>query len=371
MLRPKISNKSFSINIAKQLTVVFFPLLFTVSSFSKEPYFVKYPQINEKVADFATAFVQNILPEIKQSKIQFDFSNGSDGIKHTDMAYGQIQGTYTAVAQLPSSNDSAAIALDFRINLEVVPKSENKPAEFAINFRADGNIDNTKSFMNFFMGTLTPECIQDNHINDKGILGDICKGFIEKKIDSSKTDLENAFELLTAWKTKFLEGLNKIEHKEIKPIKAEFISYIDERIRITKQPEAVSISIELENLAKDFGNKARGFLQETKLIDYSINSLDIQMNKSEIQFSTHVVKLHVISSVNKYMELASSLTGIIESPENGASIGLAVRDGQGLSSGIGTWNKASAILAGGMIKMFGTDNKEPVAATKEEEDLGL
>jgi hypothetical protein len=228
--------------------------------------------------------------------------------------------------------------------------------------------------MNFFMGTLSPECIEDDHVNESSILGDICRAFVEKQIDSSKSNVDNAFDILSLWKIKFIEGLDQIQHPEIFPIKAEFISYIEDRIVITRTNSTVNLAINLENLVKDYGTVAQNFLKESKLIDYSLNSVEVQMDNTEIQFSAHLVKLHVINSINRYMELASPLTSIIKSRENGASIGAAIRDGQGMTRGelfgqASTLDQASALLTGGLIKFWGTQNTEP--ATEEEQDLGL
>lgn len=353
-------------------------VVLTSTAFARDPYFVRYPMLNDKVADFATAFINNLLPEVSSSQVRFDFTEGTDGVKKTDMAFGQIQGTYQGVANVPNSNDAANIVMDFRVNLELAPQNPSiKSREYAIHLRADGNIDNSGSFMNFFMGTLSPECIEDDHVNEKSILGDVCRAFVEKQIDSSKSNIDNAYDILSLWKVKFLEGLDKIQHREIVPIKAEFIAYIDQRIQLTKSSSSVNLSVNLENLVKDYGVVARNFLKESKLIDYSLNSVDVHMDDKEIQFSAHVVKLHVVSSINKYMELASSLTSIIESRENGATIGKAIRDGQAMSrreifGQASALDKASAALTGGMMSIFGSKNPEPVQQPAAGgRDLGL
>ncbi len=359
-------------------SVLFIPCsLFFLSSYSlaRDSYFVRYPVLNSQVENFTSAFINNFLPEIGYSQVRFDYTEGTDGTKNTDMAYGQIRGTYQGVATVPGSDAIANIVMDFRINLEVAPQKPNEKTEFAINLRADGNIDNSGNFMNFFMGILSPECIEDDHIKDKTVIGDICRAFVEKKIDANKSNVDNAYEILTLWKTKFVEGLNKIEHPEIKPIKTEFIKYISDRIQLSKTAAGIILSINLENVGKDYGTVAKNFLKDSKMIDYTLKSLEVQMNESEIQFSTHVVKLHVISSFNKYMEMAAGLTSIYENPENGVNLGKAFREGQvsrgDIFSKASTSDKASAILTGGMIKIWGSQNAEPVIATQEEADLGL
>lgn len=351
-------------------------MLVSLNTYARDPYFVRYPQLNQNVANFTTAFINNIMPEIRESQVRFDFTEGTDGIKKTDMAYGQIQGTYQGVAQLPESTSFANIVVDFRINLEIAPKKEKLPAEYAINLRADGNINNTGNFMDFFMGTLTPECVEDNHVSDQNILGDICRAFVESKIDKSKSNVDNAYVVLQLWKSKFIDGLSQIKHSEIEAIKPEFIAYLNDRINISKQGQVLNLSINLENLSKDFDQKARKFLKETGLIDYSIRSVEVQMNESEIQFSAHVVKLHVINSINKYMELASSLTSVFENEKNGAEMGKAFRDGKGVSKGdilghASISDAASAALTGTMLKIWGSSNTAPAEATQEEQDLGL
>lgn len=358
-------------------SVILIPLslvVFSSNVLARDPYFVRYPELNQNVENFATAFISNLLPEVGYSQVRFDFTEGSDGVRNTDMAYGQIRGTYEGMASVPGSTESANIVMDFRVNLEIAPPKPNLPREFAINLRTDGRIDDSANFMNFFMGTLSPECIEDDHVNESSILGDICRAFVANQIDSSKSNVDNAFEILSFWKTKFIEGLDKINHPEILPIKDEFIAYISDRILIARTASTVNLTINLENLVKDYGTVAKNFLRESKLIDYSLNSVEVQMDNSEIQFSAHLVKLHVISSINKYMELASSLTSIIESRDNGAEIGRAIRDGQGMTRGqlfgqASTLDQASAGLTGIMLYFGRTQNSEP--ATEEEQDLGL
>lgn len=346
----------------------------SLNVYARDPYFVRYPQLNQNVGNFMTAFVSNLAPEIKDSQVRFDFTEGKDGIKNTDMAYGQIQGTYQGIAQLPTQKESANITIDFRVNLEKAPKREGvQSAEYAINLRTDGYIDSTGNFMNFFMGILTPECIEDDYDKADGALGNICRAVVESKLDLSKSNVDNAFIILTFWKARLLEGLAKSQNPKMASIKNKFITYVDDRIHISQSGKVLNLSINLEDLSKDFRGEALAFLQETKLDDLSIKSLDVQMNESEIQFSAHVVKRHVVTSLNKYMELASTLTSIIESPQAGADLGKAIRDGRGVTrrdivGQASVFDKASTALTAGMIKLRGSKNSDTGATTSNSDD---
>ncbi len=339
---------------------------------NRAAYFVSYPEINEKVEAFTNAFVRNLLPEIKQSEVKFDFSEGEDGIRRTDLAYGQIEGVFSGQASLPNSNESAALNMNFRFNFEIV-NPVNRPQKYAMNFKSNGTIENSSAFTDFFLGTLVPKCQEQSKTTMNSILADVCESLSSTQMESTKTDVENAYTILVAWKAKLLEGLNRIENRNLTAFKTDFINYIDKKINISKTNNQLNLSIELSGLAAEFDEVGRNFLLETELIDYSLQNLNVQMNNEKIDFSFHVQKLHSISSINSKMSAFTALSVVIEDPINGESIGRDIRRGDDVSSAILSRASNLDLISAGATtvwgKFFGSAND--VETTDEEEELGL
>lgn len=350
-------------------------VIFSFNTQAQERYFDKYPELNKNVTDFMEAFIGARFKEITDSQIRFDYIEADNGLKSTDLAYGQVQGTYTGVASLLDSKESANIVTDFRINLEkIAMRPKSKMSEFAIHLRADGTIDSTKNFMNFFVGLLTPECLEDNYQNEKSTLGDICRTLIDTKIDSKKSNVENAYKILSQWKIEFIKGLDKIKHPEFQLIKADFIAYISNGISITKDSKELILEINFGDLNNKFREVAYGFFQESKLTDYSLNSLVVQMNESDFSFGVHAVKYHLIdgiigdgtspslTSVKGFLNYASKLS-FLASSVTGQVFGDAFKAGRA--------EKIRQFI-GGAKNHYGNDSKDKAKSTNlDDDELGL
>lgn len=338
-------------------------------------YFQKYPVLNEKVADFTTAFIQNLVPEINQSKLTFDFTEGTNGVKKTDMAYGQIEGNYSGIAKDSKTLEESNIDVHFKIYLQDAPVKPKLPAEYAINFEADGSIKNSQNFMKFFIGMLVPECEEDNNLEDQGTLGEVCRAFVQSQYDSSKTSVDNAYDILMFWKMKLLESLTQNTDPSFRKVSAELISYVEKRINISKTSSATTIDVKLENLENDFSVEVQSFLRDKKIIDFSLKNLNAKIDNENISFKAHITKLHVKSSFSKIIELGAMVPkSLIESATSGATTGLLFRSNRdavrALYNGAQRMNGVSESLTNAWSNLFGGKNSSGTT-TQQESDLGF
>ncbi len=340
-------------------------------------YFEKFPEINPKVEAFTNAFVKTLLPEIQQSQVRFDFSM-ENGVSRSDLAYGQIAGTFSGLAVVQDSKEQAAIDMNFRFYFEIV-NPPNRPQKYGMNFKADGVVENSAAFTDFFLGILIPKCQEQDVSTMNKILKNACQALSASTSDSNKSDIQMGFDLLTEWKQQLLEGITAVQNSKLDPIKSDFLKYIDERIQISNVNNQLNLSINMSDLVQIFDEKGRSFLFETELLDYSLQNLNVQMNSQKIDFSVHVQKLHAVkdstTSVNNLMTVASGYNEVFQNPDTGALIGEAIRNGNALidsiKSNASTLDNLSGNLTGIWGSVFGSANDDVPATTDRQSDLGL
>lgn len=358
----------------KLLSIVYISLLTTnVFAQNTTAYFVTYPEINENVEAFTNAFVKSLLPEIQQSEVKFDFSL-ENGVRRTDLAYGQIAGNFTGFAVVPDSNQQSAIDMDFRFYFEIL-NPPNRPQKYGMNFKADGVIENSAAFADFFLGVLIPKCQEHSSTTMNQILKNACQALTVSTSDANKSDVQMGYDLLTAWKLELLSGLNTLDDRNFNPIKNDFIKYIDQRIQISNVNNQLNLSINMADLAFTFDGVGRNFLLQTELIDYSIQTLSVQMNSEKIGFSVHVQKLHSVSSINNLISAATAFSNVIQDPIKGTAIAEAIRQGSAVTSALqdnaSTLDNLSAAATGVWGRVFGSPNDDAPATTERQEELGL
>lgn len=317
--------------------------------------FNSHLSVNLKVEEFTNALFEGLLPEL--SDTEFRFQRNENGDILNEMGSGRLNGRFKS--SLVTAGEASEITMNISMEIEREPEMGK---EYLIQLRSGGIITNPTNAFNYLHDSFDKSCeIQAEVGKPCEIFGDV---------NPELPPVENALLVFENWKAALLAKVEEVDEPQFNNVKADFIRFLDENIKISKDHEA-HLEVSLTGWVDVLGAGMKSFLQEKKLIDYNLPEFSVTVSNQEINFHAYLNKLHVISSFNARMELSTVAQEIIESKENGLLFGKSFRvSPEELTSQIAS--KIGYVKVGFeaiRIKTFGSVND--VEATEEEQDLGL
>ena len=274
-----------------------FLIIFFFPAFAKSEQFQSHPIINKKVEKFVNTFVEKLLEE-ELSHTNITLSEESD------MSLGRIQGDFNSLVVENPNKTPSTVEGDFIFYIE--PNDKND-LEYELNFETYIEISQIDNFL-FLLKDFFPFCENNNSFKSYNL----CSHYQASKLDTTETKLKNAIKIFKIWELYFIDLLYEIKHPEIQPIQDEFVNWIAKHILIEENSESVKMSLNFSGLRSRFNYKAPSFFRETKLIDYSLESLQIEVFEERILFNFQIKKLHVKKRINLYVDLMSQFQSFIE-----------------------------------------------------------
>ena len=337
------------------------------SPFAKSELFQSHPVINKKVEKFINVFVDNLfVKELSQTAITLS--------EKSDMSLGRIEGKFNSLVVEDSSKEPSTVKGDFRFYIN---PDDGSLLEYGLNFETQFEINQTDNFI-FFLKDIFSFCETDSDSD----YDNICSAYQSSKWESGESKVKNAAKAFKIWKLYLVDLLYEIEHPEIQAIQEEFVSWVANHILIEEDIESVKMSLDFSNLKSSFSYKAPSFFKQTKLVDYFIESIQIQVFEEQMLFYFHLKKLHVKKRINLYVDLMSQFQSFIEDDTRAVPLAQSLRkDLQereiNISSFLLQLNRGEIFILGwnlGKTIITGSDNEKtrlkPIDSQTEEE-LGL
>ena len=301
--------------MTKKILCFLFYSLFVLKlsySWAQDPLFNKYPVFNSKVESFIDHFIMHLFSE-EITQISTQFSNQSDSSK------GFLQGSFNSLIFAPEKPNSDFLGTF----LFYIDSMEGGSLEYGLNFKLEAQIQPLDSLLAVISDKLS-FCLSDQ--SEKKYLDSFCKTHQDYQWDPAESTVTNLSHILYLWKAHFIEQLQQLQDPDLQGFQQELASWVRQNIVITQDEQSVTLDVDFSNLKRDFSGKASAFLRKTKLVDLSLESLQIQFFEDTLFIDLHIKKLHVAKRINLYVELLAQLQSFIEDSERAVKLGQALRE---------------------------------------------